>query len=219
MSRSARFLPVCDDLIRVDIKIHDKRKISAVQVARAVPVPRLGLTGFVAAAALVSLAWLLTFRLNDWAFDMLKLSPHVCWIFLPAGVRLLAVLLFDWAGVAGLFVGCLVGLGTVYGDNLPAALVLAGLSALGPLVALRLTRRWLKLPFDFSGLSPRHLATFSSVGALLNVVPSTIFHRLTDQPLTAFDHALPMFIGDAAGSLLLFYGLAGLARLGLRLAR
>ncbi len=172
-----------------------------------------------AAAALVSLAWLLTFRLNAWAFDAVNLSPYVSWIFLPAGVRLLAVLLFDWAGVAGLFVGSLMGLGTVYGDNLPAALVLAGLSAQGPLVAVRLTRRWLRLPVDFGGLSPSHLATFSCVGALLNVVPATLFHRLTDQPVTAFDHALPMFVGDAAGSLLLLYGLASLARLGLRLTR
>ena len=42
---------------------------------------------------------------------------------------------------------------------------------------------------------------------------------MADTPHALAPHALPMFIGDAAGSLLLLYGLAGLARIGLRLTR
>jgi hypothetical protein len=55
-----------------------------------------------------ALAWAVLYRLNDIWSDALAWSDGVTWLFLPAAVRPLAILLFGLRGAVGLFVGSLV---------------------------------------------------------------------------------------------------------------
>ena len=46
----------------------------------------------------------LTLAANGWLFPQLELIPGINWIYLPAGVRLVATLLFGGAGAVGLLI-------------------------------------------------------------------------------------------------------------------
>jgi len=63
---------------------------------------------FLVQSLMVSLTWILLFYLNALIFQTLSINHLVSWIFLPACIRLLSVLIFEWAGVFGLFLGALV---------------------------------------------------------------------------------------------------------------
>jgi len=51
----------------------------------------------------VAITWLIFFKLNAFIFASFEKSPFVNLVFIPAGVRLIAVLVFDELGVLGLF--------------------------------------------------------------------------------------------------------------------
>ena len=53
----------------------------------------------------VALAYWLLYDLNAWFFASFSFTATVAWIFLPAAIRVIAVLLLGWRGFAGLFIG------------------------------------------------------------------------------------------------------------------
>lgn len=63
----------------------------------------LGLAG----ALLVAAAWIVTFRINSLLFTEWGHSTYVNYIFLPAGVRLLSILLLEEIAVLGLLIGAI----------------------------------------------------------------------------------------------------------------
>ena len=61
----------------------------------------------VAAVPAVALLWVGLYHLNDWMFAAFEEGRAANWIFLPAGLRLIAVLVLGWRGVLGLWLGTL----------------------------------------------------------------------------------------------------------------
>ncbi len=59
--------------------------------------------------------WIGLYDLNCWAFEAFMVSPLIAWVFLPAAVRLLVVLLGGWPGALGLGLGTLITNGPVFG--------------------------------------------------------------------------------------------------------
>jgi uncharacterized membrane protein YhhN len=43
-----------------------------------------------------------------WVFKSLEVNHYVSWIFLPAFIRIVSVLLFGWAAVIGLIIGAII---------------------------------------------------------------------------------------------------------------
>ena len=86
--------------------------------------------------AVVVLLWTLLFELNDWMFSSVERTPFINWVFLPAALRVVAVLLLGWRGVAGLFLGALLTNRPEWGVNLMDTLALSTLSAAAPWVAV-----------------------------------------------------------------------------------
>lgn len=161
----------------------------------------------------VALAWFCLFHLNNWLFESLSVSALVSWIFLPAAIRMLAVVMFGWAGVLGLFVGSMMTNQLFGHASFVAALTMSVLSAIGPWLAFRTCTKWFGLPDDLSGLRPTHLLFLSAAGALLISVPHCVFFYLSGISSSLFDHMIPMFTGDLIGTLIVLYAAAFLLKL------
>ena len=154
---------------------------------------------------------MLLFRLNAWAFGYFEWAAAVIsWVFLPAAVRLLSVMLLGRRGAMGLWIGTLITNEAVFGGDKFESIAVATLSATGPLVAVYLTMRWLKVPLNLRGLTTPHLTIFAIVGAFCNVIPHNLFFWLAGITPNPFGGLIPMFVGDVAGTVIVLYTLRGL---------
>lgn len=159
---------------------------------------------FIFEAIGVAIAWTLLFKLNMWVFKSLEVNHYVSWIFLPAFIRVLSVLLFGWAAAIGLVIGAIItshpadtGYVTPY--------ILAIISGVGPMIAVRFCENFLKLPPTLIGIRPSHLFIFGITGAFVNVSLNGYYfalHHLPSHPITSLS---PMFIGDMLGSIIMLY--------------
>lgn len=166
---------------------------------------RLSLGAMFSFVAGVAIIWVLLFQINLWIFSELHITGFISWIFLPAAIRMLAVMVGGWTGALGLFLGALVT-NAVFADiDFINSVILATLSALGPLAAVYLCTRWLSLPTDLSGLQRSQLLVFAVAGAVFNVFPHNLFFYLTDLTTDAWSGVIPMFVGDLVGTLAVLY--------------
>lgn len=161
--------------------------------------------GMLASGLAVVLLWTGLFYLNEWLFAAVSLSSVINWIFLPAAIRMLAVMALGWIGVAGLFIGALLTTDIVMHSGWDDAIVIASLSALGPFVAVRACTQWLGVSEDLSGLRPGQLVIFSVAGAVCNVVPHNIYFFFTGHTPDIFSGMVPMLVGDLLGTLVILY--------------
>lgn len=149
----------------------------------------------------VTLVWVFFYRLSLWAFSYFEYNPRVYWVFLPAGIRMMAVFVFGWLGVVGLFIGSAL---TNEVQLSTYVLGLSAISALSPMLALLACRRFFVLESSLTGLSARQLLVFTLVGALLNAVLSQLYFYYTNMEASYFG-TIPMFVGDVLGTLLIFF--------------
>ena len=167
----------------------------------------------------VALAWILLFKLNAWLFAFVTVSENVSWVFLPAAIRVLAVMLFGWTGALGLFGGGLLTSNFMSGGSLSESVVLAGLSALGPLVAVRVCAHFLQTSPDLGGLGAKGLFIFAVAGAVFNVVPHSLYLYEAGKVVNPLGSMASMFVGDLVGTLMVLYAAAGLLGLMRRVSR
>lgn len=152
--------------------------------------------------------WLGLFRLNEWLFGYVGLSLVISWVFVPAAVRLLSVMMFGVRGALGLWIGAL--LTNHAFASTWQSLVVAFLSSGGPLLAMYIGRHWLRLPASLHGLTAGKLFQLSVFAALCNAVPHNVFFWTIDLRPDPLSGIGPMFIGDLLGILLVLYTLRGL---------
>lgn len=159
----------------------------------------------VAGAVASALAYVLFYELNDWLFDQIKISNYISWIFLPAAVRMLSVLLFGWAGVAGLFVGSLAVIFEVFQSEPAHALSLACLSSVPSLLAACFVQKATGVGADLAGMTGKHLLVFGLAGGLANSLLHTVYFASYQGNLEPVHGFVPMFVGDSIGTLLVLY--------------
>ena len=162
-------------------------------------------TTMAAEIAGVAVLWVMLFKLNGWLFSSFEFAEHVNWIFLPAAVRVAAVLMFRMQGAIGLFVGALITANPELSGSLSASIFAAGLSALAPLTAVYLASRKLKIPVDLQGLNFGQLAAMSFAGASLSALAHTAFFSFQDSEIERMAGFFPMFAGDLLGTLIVVY--------------
>lgn len=155
---------------------------------------------------LVAGVWVLLYVLNDWLFDQAAISAYASWVFLPAALRMLAVLLCGWVGVVGLFVGSFITGVYTHGLLDPGMLtVLAGLSALSPMVAFLICTRWFGWRSDLCGLSATQLVVLSLLVSLCGAG----LHNMHLLAIGAIDSIgqtfVTMFVGDLVGTFVVLY--------------
>lgn len=159
-----------------------------------------------AGAPATALLWIGLFYLNGWVFAALEETGTANWIFLPAALRLIAVLVLGWRGVLGLWLGTLATNTTVF-DNIwvPESLGLAAVSALAPWLAVAMTRGKLELRPDLSGLDAVDLVALSVVCALWSALLHSAYLHWLGFDLAAAGSPVTMFVGNAVGTFLALY--------------
>jgi hypothetical protein len=168
-----------------------------------------------AGAVGVAIAYLLLYELNHWLFAQLTLNSHVSWVFLPAAIRMLAVMLFEWSGVLGLFVGALLCVwfnpDMISGPG--ETTTVAALSAIAPMLAYVGVRRHFDLPRELTGLTAGHLTGLAIASGVTNAVLHQGYFFLVGKPGTQLVDVVPMFVGDVIGAVLMLYLAASILRL------
>lgn len=147
------------------------------------------------------------FRLNDWLFSALEHTHGVNWIFLPAGFRILLVLVFGMPGALGIVLGNLwLDQSQLQAAHSIAVVLIAMASGLGPWFVKRWMESWGLLDRQLRDITAHRLLHFVLVYALVNAVSHQLI-RWTFQPETAkpWLDVWPMFIGDAIGALVMLY--------------
>ena len=160
----------------------------------------------------VALIWAALYRLNDLWAESLAWSDGVTWVFLPAALRPLAVLVFGLPGAAGLFLGSVLAL-TAFTDA-PAERIaaIAAISALAPLVAVTCVIRCLHVGPHLIGLTTTHLMLVVVATAALSVGLHNLYYWGAEMHVDPYSGLLPMFVGDLLGTFVVLY----MARLALR---
>lgn len=153
----------------------------------------------------VALAWVALFELNAYWFEFLVISPYVGWVFLPAALRVLAVLLFRWRGVLGLFIGALITNSPLLSAQWFDALALSSTSALAPALSLWLAYRWFKLKPALDGLSGSQLLALSGLAAVCSSVLHSLVFSIIEHDTPWHNTIVSMTVGDFAGTLMVLY--------------
>jgi len=153
----------------------------------------------------IACAWIGLFVLNESIFRFTQISPAINLIFIPAGLRLISVIVFSWLGVIGLFLGgVLIGIHFIELSPLQA-IILAGLSALSPFFAYSGIARVLKLNPALDGMAARDLLIIAISAALLGGALHSLFFLLDGSASTFINPFIQIFIGDLLGMLLVLY--------------
>ena len=158
----------------------------------------------------VATAWVLLFRLNTVIFSHFETSKFINWVFIPAGVRLVSILLFGLYGVVGLFLGALIT-SSQEGLNLDTAIIISLISAINPYLAINFAKYCLKVDSLMQGLNAKQLLTISFFAALFNGISHNLYFHLYIRKSSIFN-CINMFIGDFIGSLIVLYTFAFLIK-------
>lgn len=167
----------------------------------------LGYVG-ITIVAFIGLNWV-----NELAFLWLEHSKGINWIFLPAGVRLLATLLFGFAGFVGLFLASIYLNFFHFGfDNDVRALSGALAAAAGPYLAYLFAKHWFDLGPRLKNLTAGRLVF---TGVLCGLMSPVFHHALiwVHTGLVDWTALLAMITGDIVGILIVLYIAKGLIKL------
>lgn len=152
-----------------------------------------------------AILFLAAILLNELLFTHLEFAPGINMIYLPAGVRLLSVLLFAEAGAIGLLLASWYVCFFHFFPNDPLRSFAGGiLSSLAPYLAYR-TLLASGIGASLRGMSGQRLFCF----ALLFSVMSPAMHHAWFALMGGQDlwkGFVVMFTGDLAGTLIVLYG-------------
>lgn len=147
----------------------------------------------------VAICWILVFQLNAALFSSLEQSTWVHWIFLPAAVRVIAILLFGARGAAGLVLGAFLTLAP-QDTLLPNAITLPFSSGFAPWLSVLVWKRLFRIRDDLYGLSPAHFIFLSIACAAANSILLNICLALDGQGVGGSIQMMGILIGDAFGT-------------------
>jgi hypothetical protein len=144
------------------------------------------------------------FFLNDLVTEAVKYDLGVSWIYLPAGLRLLLILIFGLAGAIGIAVASFaISYFGVFPTDLVTCIGIGLISGFAPLLAKLLIVSSIPINNDLSNLSLQKIIICVVAYAFISAGLHQYWFELRDLKSSSLDHFLVMFIGDIAGSILL----------------
>jgi hypothetical protein len=162
---------------------------------------------------LTILVFLLCNWVNELMFIRFEHSAGINWVFIPAGIRLLATLLFGFAGFAGLLlVSLYLNFHHFAFANEVRALSGAVAAAGGPYLAYLFAKHWFDLGPRLGGLTTRRLLV---TGVLCGLASPAFHHAFTwvQTGLVDWPALAVMSIGDILGILIVLSIAKGLLTL------
>ena len=135
-------------------------------------------------------------------------APHIAWLFLPAGLRLLLIMVFEDKSLLGLFLGAMTT-GFIFNDlNLSPWLIslISLIATLTPYLAYRIVKRYqFELRGNLERLNLHTIASLALAVALLSTLAHHLVFKLNEgvfakQELTS---VMIFFAGDLIGTLLI----------------
>jgi hypothetical protein len=161
----------------------------------------------------IAFLWIITYRFNQILFNSFSYSAYANLIFLPAAVKVFAILVARWNGFWGLFIG-----GFYFNYTNPEidffyAIYLSLTLGLGPLVAMYLANYTHEIDTDLKTITPYSLLWFVVLSSIL----SGIFHGIYLY-FAGIDssgiliQSLVIFVGDILGCLIILLILAKLIK-------
>ena len=151
-------------------------------------------------------AFVALLALNEALFTRLEFAPGINWIYLPAGLRLLCILMFGTAGAIGLlFASWLVCFFYFFPDDYLRSFAGGVLASAAPYLVYRIAQRFYGMHINLVNLSPGRLL----VCVLAYSLASPMLHHLwfASQGHTGnlFSGFAVMAIGDLLGTLIVIY--------------
>ena len=148
------------------------------------------------------------FQLNGWLFADLVYRDGVSWVFLPAGFRVILVIVLGLPGAIGIVLGTwYLDRGSLINDH-SWLIVLNGLvSGFIPLGILKVFSKGRRTEQLLQVMTDQNLLNFT----LIFAAASSLAHQLVWLLLQKADFNIwvdvwPMFIGDTLGTLLILFG-------------
>ncbi len=156
--------------------------------------------------ALSSVFFLILWHVNGWLFNQLEWIVGVHWIYLPAGARLLCVLLFRTPGAIGVGLGSwLAGTYHLANSDPVYTLIISFLSAFSPyLVYLTLNIRH-NFSASLAGLTPVLLLQCCFLLSIISACLHHVWFVFYGHADTSWHSLLVMAMGDFIGAILLLY--------------
>lgn len=149
--------------------------------------------------------FLVLYTLNEWLFRSFEFGPGINLIYLPAGARLLCVLLFAETGAVGLLVvSWLINFLVLFPDEPVRALAGGIVAAVAPYLAYLADRRLFGLRPSLANLSSRRLLACVLFYSIASPVLHHLWFALHGDPLSLRGLAA-MSVGDCLGALIVVY--------------
>lgn len=149
------------------------------------------------------------FLLNEWLFSKIAYSEGVNWIFLPAGFRVILILVLGLQGALGIMLGSLLISQDLFQEGLGhLALLNAMVSGFTPWMVMKVLENRHQLNRHLQQLSSQQLLNFTLIYAALNALAhQAIWLMIGLRDVNIWVDIWPMFIGDVLGALIMLYGM------------
>jgi hypothetical protein len=143
---------------------------------------------------------------NEVVLPASEFARGINWIYLPAGVRLISVLLFSEAGAIGLLLASwLVNYVYFFPGNFERAFMGGILATAAPYVVYRLATLQFGLAASLSNLTPRRLFLCIAACSLTNAMLQHAWLISSGRETDVLPGLFAMAIGDFTGTLLIVY--------------
>jgi hypothetical protein len=152
----------------------------------------------------VAILYFVGFYANDALFSNLEHHRGAHWIFLPAGLRLLSILLLGSIGAIGIFLGSLLVAFRLGESTLIDIIVEALISAGAPLLTYFLALRYC-LSVDLKNLNAKSLFLFATFFAAASALLHSIWFATQGVAESFAASFLAMFVGDLLGTIIVLY--------------
>jgi len=161
----------------------------------------------IALIVLSSVIYVSFFQFNEWIFYSFQHSQDVTWVFLPAGFRVILVLLLGLPGALGLVLGSLYIDREMLGGSNQLLAILNGLvNGLVPWTVLKFFKLRNLVNEKLHALTTRQLLNITLGFSAASAIAHQVLWLLMDKPnANPWLDVWPMFFGNVTGALLLLY--------------
>jgi len=147
------------------------------------------------------------FQLNEWLFLIFEHSKGINWVFLPAGFRVILVLVLGLPGALGLMLGTwYIDLELIQGQGTFLGLMNGVSGGLTPWFVMKYMHKQKWLGQQLQQLNATQLLNLTLVSSAASALSHQLVWLMLERPnLNIWVDVWPMFFGDVMGALLMLY--------------